>query len=203
MGVCIYGFCNVWCVWECVCVGFLMCGCLYVLFFNVWLCLCMGLCLYGFQICGCVYVYLWLSVCTGFVLSGCVYEWVCLYLSYLMSLPDPWRFSFILSSRLSLGFPNYLVPSNFPTKTLYTPLISPTLYTPRISLRDYNTQTILGEQYRSLNSSLCSFLHSSLSRPFLNPNFILSTLFSNTLIVHSSPNVSDQYSHQSGVACCL
>jgi hypothetical protein len=27
VGVCIYGFCN---VWVCVCVGFVMCGCVYV-----------------------------------------------------------------------------------------------------------------------------------------------------------------------------
>jgi len=27
VGVCMYGFCN---VWVCVCVGFVMCGCVYV-----------------------------------------------------------------------------------------------------------------------------------------------------------------------------
>ena len=33
-------------------------------------------------------------------------------------------------------------------------------------LLDLITRTILGEQYRSLSSSLCSFLHSLLPRPF-------------------------------------
>jgi len=33
--VCVCGFCN---VWVCVCVGFVMCGCVYVGFCNVWLC---------------------------------------------------------------------------------------------------------------------------------------------------------------------
>ena len=31
LGVCLCGFCNVWvCVWVGVCVGFVMCGCVYV-----------------------------------------------------------------------------------------------------------------------------------------------------------------------------
>jgi hypothetical protein len=40
------------------------------------------------------------------------------------------------------------------------------------------TWTILGEEYRSLSSSLCSFLHSPVTLSLLGPN-ILSTLFSN------------------------
>jgi hypothetical protein len=35
----------------CVCVGFLMCGCVYV-FCNVWVCVCVG-----FLVCGFVYVW--------------------------------------------------------------------------------------------------------------------------------------------------
>jgi len=30
-------------VWVCVCVGFVMCGCVYVLVCNVWVCVCVGL----------------------------------------------------------------------------------------------------------------------------------------------------------------
>ena len=44
--VCVYGFCN---VWVCVCVGFVMCGCV-----------CVGV----------------LVVCVGFVMCGCEYFWV-------------------------------------------------------------------------------------------------------------------------------
>ena len=51
-------------------------------------------------------------------------------------------------------------------------------------------RTILGEQYRSLSSSLCSFLHS-----LLDPNISPSTQFSNTLGLRSSLNVSDQVPH--------
>ena len=60
---------------------------------------------------------------------------------------------------------------------------------------DFITRTILGEQYRTLNSSLCNFLHSPVTPSLLGPNILLNTLFSNTLSLCSSLNVSDQVSH--------
>jgi hypothetical protein len=54
---------------------------------------------------------------------------------------------------------------------------------------------VLGEQYRSLSSSLYSFLHSLVTSSFLGPNNLLSALFSNTLSLDSSLKVSDQVSH--------
>ena len=62
-------------------------------------------------------------------------------------------------------------------------------------LLDFITRTILGEKYRSLSSSLCSFLHSPVASSLLDPNILLKTLFSNTLSLRSSLNVSDQVSH--------
>jgi len=62
-------------------------------------------------------------------------------------------------------------------------------------LLDLITRTKLGEDYRSLSSSLCSFLHSTVISALLGPNILLSTLFSNTLSLGSSLNVSDQVSH--------
>ena len=39
--------------------------------------------------------------------------------------PTSWRSVLILSTHLSLGLPSGLLPSGFPTKTLYTPLYLP------------------------------------------------------------------------------
>ena len=62
-------------------------------------------------------------------------------------------------------------------------------------LLDFITRTILCQQFRSLSSSLCSFLHSLVTSSLLGPNILLNTMFSNTLSLHSSLNVSDQVSH--------
>ena len=55
---------------------------------------------------------------------------------------------------------------------------------------DFITRTIFGEQYKSLRSSLTSFLHSPVTSSLLGPNIPLNTLFSDTLSVRSSLYVS-------------
>ena len=97
--------------------------------------------------------------------------------------PTTCRFILILSFHLRLGLPNSLFPTGFPTKTLYTPLLSPirAICPAHLILLDFITRTILGEQYRSFSSSLRSFLHSPVTSFLLGPNILLSTLFSNTL----------------------
>jgi hypothetical protein len=54
------------------------------------------------------------------------------------------------------------------------------------------TRIIFGEQYRSLSSSLCTLFHYPVTSSLLVPSILLNTLFSKTLSLHSSLNVSDK-----------
>jgi len=62
-------------------------------------------------------------------------------------------------------------------------------------LPNFSTQIIFHAEYRSLSSSLCSFLHSSVTSSLLSPNILLSALFSDILSLHSSLVVSDHVSY--------
>ena len=75
----------------------------------------------------------------------------------------------------SLCLPSGLFPSGFPTKTLYTPLLSPIRATwpTHLILLDLITRKIMGDEYRSWSSSLCSFRHSPVISSLLGPNILL------------------------------
>ena len=99
-------------------------------------------------------------------------------LSHINPYPTSWRYILILSSHRRLGLPSGLFPSGFPTKTPYTTLLSliRSTWPAHLILHDFITRTILGEQYRSLSFSLCSFLHSPVASSLLGPNILLNIL---------------------------
>jgi len=67
------------------------------------------------------------------------------------------------------GSPKWPLPLSLPTKTPNTPLLSTirAICSAHLILLDFITRTILGEEYRSLSSSLCSFLHSCVTSSVL------------------------------------
>ena len=111
--------------------------------------------------------------------------------------PTSLRFVLILSSHLHLSCPSNFLPSGFPTKTLYAPLLSPMLATcpAHLSLLDLITRIVFGEEYRAYSFLLCNLLHSPVTSSLSGPSIFLSTLFSKTLSLHSSFSVSNQVSH--------
>ena len=87
--------------------------------------------------------------------------------------------SMLGSSKWSLSFS---FPHHNPVYASPLP-ICPTC--PTHLILNFITRTILGEEYRSLSSSLCSSLHSLVTLSYFGPNILL-----NTLSLHSSLIVS-------------
>ena len=118
--------------------------------------------------------------------------------SPIQSMPHPtsWRCILILSSNLGLGLKSGSFSQLF-HQNPYAPLLYPirAIFTAYLILLDLISRIIFGEDYRSLSSSLCSFLHSHVTSFLLGSNIPLSTLFSNTLSLRSSLNVSEHVSH--------
>ena len=89
------------------------------------------------------------------------------------ALPHPtsWRSILILSSHLRLDLPSGLFLQVYPPKPCVR--LSPIRATcpAHLILLNVITRTIFGEQYRSLSSSLCSFLHSPVTLVPLSPKY--------------------------------
>ena len=113
--------------------------------------------------------------------------------------PTSWRAILILSTHLHLGLPTGSFPPVSPQDPIQSPLLTHTRHmpSPSHSSRFYHC-TMLGEEYKSFSSSLCSHLQSPVTSSLLGPNILLNTMFSNTLSLLSSRNVSDQVSLPAG-----
>ena len=98
----------------------------------------------------------------------------------------------ILSLNVCLGHTSGLIPHPNPVYTSCFPSKCPI----HLILLDLMNRTIFGEEYRSLVSSSCCFLHLTVvNSTFLGPNILHSTLFSNTLSLCPSLSLSNQVSH--------
>jgi hypothetical protein len=91
------------------------------------------------------------------------------------------------------AFPQFFLLK--PCIHLSSPLLIRATCPALLILLAFITRIIFSEEDRSLNSPLCSFLHSTFTSSLLDPNILPSTLFSNTLSLRSSLNVSYQVSH--------
>jgi hypothetical protein len=81
---------------------------------------------------------------------------------FILTHATSWRSALILYFHLRLGLPIGIFPSGFPTKTLNTPLPCTVHSTcpAHLIILGLIIQTIVGEKYRSLISSLRNFLQS-------------------------------------------
>ena len=108
----------------------------------------------------------------------------------IIDLEDPFQYY----PHLRLGYKSFSL--RLPTKTVYEYLLSPVPAPCSDHLiLGFITRKIMGEEDRSLSSSLCSFLHSPVTSSLLGQNMLLSTLFSNTFNLRSSLNAKDQVSY--------
>jgi len=104
---------------------------------------------------------------------------------------------FKIPSSLRLRLPSCLISSGFLTNVLYIYFSSvQTCYMScPSSPPSFNDLSNNWSEVEKYSSSICCSFPSSRCFCYFRPNVFLSTLFSNTLILHSHFNVRDQFSH--------
>jgi hypothetical protein len=102
-----------------------------------------------------------------------------------------------LRKPLHHGFLSGLFPSGFPINNLFAFLFSNIRATchAHLILIYLIILIMLGEEYKSRSSSLCSFLHLPITSSFFGPNILFCNLFSDTLGYWSSLRVRNQVLH--------
>jgi hypothetical protein len=90
------------------------------------------------------------------------------------------KFTLILLSHLSLGFPSCLFDSDFLIK-IFCALLTVTMYVTWLTyhiLLDFIMMIVFGEEYNLLNYSLCNFLHLPVTFPlFCRSNLLCALLW--------------------------
>jgi len=107
--------------------------------------------------------------------------------SLIHCIPHPtfWR-PILISSHLRKGLLSCLLLSGLTTKTLYTPILSTMHATcpAHFILPNFIIWKLLGKQYWSLSSSLCSFLHSPVTCCLPQPPIFPSARYSQTPLAY-------------------
>ena len=85
-------------------------------------------------------------------------------------LSSSWVSIFVVFHHLRLGPPSDLLPSVFPTKAHYAPLLSHMCATcPTIQILDFMNLTIFGREYQSWSCAPCNLLISPVTPAHLGP----------------------------------